>query len=299
MTDLADTGILSAATSSRAAHPTDRRSLGAVLVDAGRLKIADAEQVLRMQREKGMRFGEAAVALGVISQEDIDWALSRQFDFPYLRPGQSSISEEVIAAYQPFAPEVEAIRALRSQLMLRWFDAEPSNKGLAILSAERGEGRSYIAANLAVVFAQLGERTLLIDADLRNPRQHKLFGLDNRVGLSAVLAERAGREAVQRIAPLPNLSVLPAGAIPPNPQELLARPAFHQLLQQISPQLDVILVDAPAAGDTADAQILAVRTGAAIIVARKNAARTWRVQGVSDCVALAKATIVGAVLNDF
>lgn len=299
MTDLADSKVLSAATSVRPAHLLDRRSLGAMLVDAGRLKIEDAEKVLRLQRDKHLRFGEAGLALGVITQDDIDWALSRQFDYPYLQRGQSNVSEDVIAAYQPFAPQVEPIRALRSQLMLRWFDAEPHNKGLAIVSAERGEGRSFIAANLAVVFSQLGERTLLIDADLRHPCQHLLFGVDNKVGLSAVLAERAGPEAVQRIPALPNLSVLPAGAIPPNPQELLARPAFQHLLQQISPQLDVILLDAPAAGETADAQIIAVRAGAALIVARKNSARTWRVQGVSDTVAQAKATIVGAVLNVF
>ena len=276
-----------------------KRTLGAILIDAGRLKVEDAERVLRLQREQSLRFGDAALRLGVLTQADIDFALSLQFDFPYLLPGQSAISEEVIAAYTPLAPQVESLRALRSQLMLRWLDAEPEYKALAILSAARADGRSFIAANLAVVFAQLGERTLLIDADLRHPCQHRLFGLDNAVGLSAVLSGRAGPEVVQRIPLLPSLSVLPAGALPPNPQDLLARPAFPELLKQLATQLDVILLDTPAAAENADAQTIAMRAGAALIVARKNSARTWRVQGISDSVAQGRTTIVGAVLNSY
>ncbi len=270
-----------------------------MLIDAGRLKVADAEQVLRLQREQKLRFGDAAIKLGVLTQADIDFALSLQFDFPYLLPGQSEVSQEVIAAYSPLAPQVEALRSLRSQLMLRWLDAEPETKALAILSAARAEGRSFIAANLAVVFAQLGERTLLIDADLRNPCQHRLFGLDNAVGLSAALSGRAGPEVVQRVPLLPSLSVLPAGALPPNPQELLARPAFAALLKQMAAHLDVILIDTSAAGETADAQTVAVRAGSALIVARKNSARTWRVQGISDSVAQSRVAVVGSVLNSY
>lgn len=281
------------------ATKAEDRSIGAVLIDAGRLSPADAEAILRLAREKGLRFGDAGIKLRLLSQDDIDYALSRQFDYPYLQPGESPIAESVVAAYDPFSPQVEGLRALRSQLMLRWFDTDPARRALAIVSAAPREGRSHIAANLAVVFSQLGERTLLIDADLRNPSQHRLFGLDNRVGLSTVLSGRAGAEAVQRIPGLVHLSVLPAGALPPNPQELLARQYFAHLLQQLATQVDVILLDSPPASESADAQTLAVRAGAALIVVRKNTARKWRVQGVSDSVAQAKATIVGAVLNDF
>lgn len=283
----------------RPVHGRETRSIGAVLVDAGRLKVQDLERILRLQRESNLRFGEAAIRLDLLSPADIDYALSLQFDFAYLLPGQSAVSEEVVTAYAPNSPKAEALRGLRSQLILRWFDAGPANKALAIVSAERKDGRSHIAANLAVVFSQLGERTLLVDADLRHPRQHLLFGLDGHVGLSTVLSERASMEALQRIPSLPNLAVLPAGALAPNPTELLARPVLPQLLQQLSHAFDVILLDSPASAETADAQILAVRAGAALIVARKNAARTWQVQGISAQVTEARATIVGAVLNDY
>ncbi|HWA36474.1 MAG TPA: chain length determinant protein tyrosine kinase EpsG [Burkholderiales bacterium] len=277
----------------------DQRSIGAVLVDAGRLKIQDAEAILRLQREKNLRFGDAAIQLGLLTQADIDYALSLQFQYPFLSPGQSAVSEEIMAAYAPSHPRIEALRTLRSQLILRWFDTGPENRALAIVSAERGEGRSFIAANLAVVFAQLGERTLLVDADLRNPRQHTLFGVDGRTGLSTVLAERAGLEAVQSVPALPNLSIFPAGPVAPNPVELLARPLLPQLLQQLAQKFDVILLDSSASTGTSDAQIVAVRAGAALIVVRRNAARSWRVHGVSTQVAEARATIVGAVLNSY
>ena len=280
-------------------HPRRDQSIGAVLVDAGRLKLEDAERILQLQGEKGLRFGDAGKELGILTDADIAFALSRQFDYPYLHPGKSKISQSVVAAYHPLQPKMEALRALRSQLMIRWFDNEPARRSLAVVSAARGEGRSFIAANLAVVFSQLGERTLLIDADLRNPVQHALFAVDNRVGLSACLSGRGGPDAVMPIPGLRNLFLLPSGTVPPNPQELLARRIFLELLQNLANQFDVILLDSPPAAQTADAQIIAVRAGAAMIVTRKNATRSWRVQGVSDKVLEAKASIVGAVLNDF
>ncbi len=275
------------------------RSIGAILIDAGKLTPEDAERILRLQREQGLRFGDAATKLGLITQADIEFVLSRQFDYPYLLRGQSGVSEDLVAAYAPFSPQVETLRALRSQLMVRWFDTNPARKALAIVSAARNEGRSFIAANLAVVFSQLGEHTLLIDADLRNPCQHKLFGLDNRAGLSAVLSGRGGPEAIQRIPALRDLSVLPAGALPPNPLELLARPLFLQLLQELANEFDVIILDSPAAAEYADAQTLAERAGAALIVARTNATRILQVRRVIEGLSQGSTTVVGTVLNEF
>src|SRR5688572_10012058 len=132
----------------RPAVMRDGRPIGAVLVDSGRLTLHDAERVLRLQREESLLFGEAAIRLGVLTQADIEYALSRQFDFPYLLPGQSAVSPEVVAAYAPFSPQVETLRALRSQLILRWFGEGQDKAALAIISSERKEGRSFIAANL-------------------------------------------------------------------------------------------------------------------------------------------------------
>jgi chain length determinant protein tyrosine kinase EpsG len=208
------------------------------------------------------------------------------------------VSRDVVATFKPFSPVVEQLRVLRSQLMLRWFNGEPGRKALAITSPGRGEGRSFIAANLAVVFSQLGERTLLIDADLRNACQARLFKLENRTGLSNLLAGRAGREAVVRVAAIRGLSVLPAGVVPPNPQELLGRPAFAQLLQDFAEDFDVILIDTPAARDFADAQTLAARAGAAMVLARKGLTSASDLLQFARSVQQSGAPLVGSVLND-
>jgi receptor protein-tyrosine kinase len=275
------------------------RTIGAILVGAGALSRQDVQRIAERQREKGGRFGEAGKALGLLEQRDIDFALSRQFDYPYLGRGDSRVSQSLVAAYQPASPQVEALRALRSELMLHWFNADRAHKSLAIVSEARGEGRSYIAANLAVVLAQLGGRTLLIDADLRRPAQHALFGLENRVGLSALLSGRAGAEAVQRVPGLGSLSVLPSGVAPPNPQELLARPSFGVLLERLAEHLDFIVIDTPPAAESADAQTVAVRARAALFVVRKNHSRLWRLQAIAESVARSRTAILGAVLNDF
>ena len=107
-----------------------QRSIGAILIDAGRLSMEDAERVLRVQREEKLLFGDAALKLKVLTQADIDFALSRQFNYEYLQRGSSQVSESVVAAYDPFSEEVEAFRTLRSQLMVRWFDGDPSRRVL-------------------------------------------------------------------------------------------------------------------------------------------------------------------------
>ena len=173
--------------------PRVARTLGAILIDSGQLQPEDAERVLQYQKQHNLRFGEAAVRLGLISEADIQFALSRQFAYAYLRktPGEARpLSDELVAAYQPFSPRVEQLRAIRSQLMLRWFDRAEERQVLTVVGAERGEGRSHLAANLAIVFSQLGERTLLVDADMREPRQHYLFHLENQIGLSTLCFAR-------------------------------------------------------------------------------------------------------------
>lgn len=274
------------------------RSIGAILIDAGRLTANGAESILRMQKKFGIRFGDAAIELKLLKEDDIRFALSRQFDYPYLPADDHSLSHELVAAYQPFSPVVEQLRALRSQLMLRWFDALSERKTLAVVSPGHGEGRSFIAANLAIVFSQLGERTLLIDADLRTPRQHELFKLGNGAGLSGLLAGRANVGAVIQVPGLLGLSVLPAGAVPPNPQELLGRPVFGDTLHLLSRDFDVIIIDTPAARDYADAQTIAVRAGAALVVARKDRTSLPDFTGLAHRLQQSGAALVGSVLSD-
>lgn len=273
------------------------RSIGAILVDSGKLTVDQAEQVIRLQKQTGARFGEAALQLGLVKEEDLQFALARQYGYPYLRKGEAKVADELVAAYQPYSAVVEALRALRSQLMLRWFTGEAGGKALAIVSPGRGEGRSYLAANLAVVFSQLGEKTLLVDADLRHGRQHLLFNVENQMGLSTVLSGRSSAAPVHRLNDLVDLSILTAGPVPPNPQELLGRDVFAKLMEKFTGLFDVVIVDTPAGGDYADAQTIGARAGGALLVTRQHRTGLAAATKFGDTLGQLGTTLVGAVLN--
>lgn len=274
------------------------RPIGDILVSTGRLSAENAQRILEKARADNSQFGDAALALKLLKREDIDFALSKQFDYSYLLDNDTSRSPELVAAYKPFSRIGENLRAVRSQLMLRWFNNENAHKVVAMVSPGRGEGRSFIAANLAIVFSQQGQRTLLIDANLRNARQHLLFGLGKSAGLSGILADRAGLEAAVPVHGIDDLLVLPAGAVPPNPQELLGRAAFGMLLKAAADNFDVVIIDTPAGSDYADAEIISAAAGAAVLVTRKNQTR------VPDAAQLARrlqdggVVLVGSILND-
>jgi protein-tyrosine kinase len=282
-----------------ALHST-QRSIGAILMDAGLLKAEDAERVLKLQKVENLRFGDAAIHLGILTENDIRYALSYQFDYVYLPSTEDKpVSEELVAAYQPFSHEVEQLRMVRSQLMLRWFEKERNKTLLAVVGSGPGEGCSYIAANLAVVFSQLGERTLLIDSDLRAPRQHELFKLENKIGFSSILAGRASNDdAIVRIPVFANLSVLPAGPVPPNPQELFNRSSYNELLEYARDTYDVVLLDTSSMSAGADAVVVATRAGAALAVARMIETRAGAFRDMVQALARSGVAVVGSVLND-
>src|SRR5690606_35545590 len=145
----------------------------------------------------GGRFGEIAVRLKFATNEHVQEALARQFGYATtLHVQNSKLSDEFIAAFNPVTPFAEAIRTLRSQLTLRWFDGTPAQSCLAITSVDRGVVRSFIAAKLGASFWLLGDRTVVIDAVMRNATQHQIFGLANRLGLSGILSGRAGYDEI-------------------------------------------------------------------------------------------------------
>jgi chain length determinant protein tyrosine kinase EpsG len=273
----------------------DDRTIGRILVDHGKLQPKDIVRVFRLHKESGLRFGEAARKLHLVSNSDIQQALAVQFDYPYLQPGEAELGAELAVAYRPFSPQGVAIRNLSSRLLFRWFNLK--KKALAILSPRQGDGRSYLAANLAVAFSQWGGNTLLIDADLRTPRQHQIFHIPNHLGLSSVLSGRALPKVIQPIPYFGNLSVLPAGTIPPNPLELLGRQEFVHLLNDAVATYQFVLLDTPAAKNSADAITAAARAGGALILARQHHSLMPELQELMDGLTGYGAELVGTVLN--
>lgn len=271
-------------------------NIGKLLIAAGKLTEADVELISQEQQKQKLRFGEAAIQLGLLDETDIINALSRQFDYPVLPVEGDGFDKDLVAAYQPYSLQCEALRVLRSRLMLRWFDN--TKKLLALTSDDNGHGCSQLVANLAIVFSQLGEKTLLIDTNLRNPNQHKLFGLDNQLGLSSILAGRvSSHETIQKIKSFRNLSIICAGTVPPNPQELLSREGFSKMLVDFEKEYDIILCDTSPALDNSDAQIVVARVGACVIVLRRNQTKMAMALHIREQIGATGAELLGVVVN--
>jgi chain length determinant protein tyrosine kinase EpsG len=280
--------------------PVHDRSIGSIISETRNLTIDQVEQILAYQREKGVRFGEASIALGFASADDVLFALAQQFHYPYAPEERRRLNPELVVLNQPFSFQAESFRALRSQITTRIFnDLDGPRRALAVVSANSGDGKTYFAANLAAALAQLGGRTLLVDADMRGPRQHEVFGLDNDAGLSGILSGRAEAKVIQQAEGVPSLFVLPVGIVPPNPLELVERPAFGILMRELNSKFDHVIVDTPAAEHGADANVIAARCGAGVVIARKNETRVGALQELVAMLSSNTTKLAGVVMNEF
>ncbi|RTL33195.1 MAG: polysaccharide biosynthesis tyrosine autokinase [Burkholderiales bacterium] len=281
----------------------NERSIGEIISQANNLSPEQIEQILAYQREHGVRFGEAAVALQLANNDDVLWALAQQFHYPYSPESDvnKSLPGEVVVATQPFSARAESFRSMRSHLIMRMFSGPQTPKSaLAVISPNTGDGKSYFAANLAAAFSQLSGRTLLIDADMRAPRQHELFGLpESSAGLSTILSGRAASNVIRPVKQLPSLFVLPVGTTPPNPLELVERPAFGLLIRELMTKFDHVIVDTPAATLGSDGAVIAAKCGAAILIARRNHSRLDDIQYMVNTAKIGTTKVIGTVINEF
>jgi receptor protein-tyrosine kinase len=179
---------------------------------------------------------------------------------------------------------------------MRWLGAEA--KVLAIASCNPRDGRTYLAANLAVAFAQLGEPTLLVDADLRSPRLHRVFAYGPGPGLAQVLSGRAaGLAAAEAVPYFDRLAVISAGTTPPNPLELLSRPQLGRLFDEARRVYSIVIVDTAAAARGADAKVVAARADGALLVARQDRTRLGDLERLRAAVGASGTPVLGTVLN--
>ena len=279
---------------------SQEKSIGDIIRQTNNLNAAQMDQIVRYQQEQKVKFGEAAVALGLATRDDVLWALSQQFHYPYSSDSSERLATELIVGRQPFSDEAEAFRDIRSQLMASVLDPEGPTRALAVVSCEVGDGKSFFSANIAIAFSQLGGRTLLVDADMRTPRQHEIFGVPEiGSGLSTVLSGRAETNVIRPIVDLPNLYLLPVGVLPPNPLELVQRPAFGHLIAELGNKFDYVIVDTPASSHGSDARVIAAKCGSALVVSRKNKTRFSSTKKLLESLKRSKVNIAGLTLNDY
>ncbi|MGD9317675.1 MAG: polysaccharide biosynthesis tyrosine autokinase [Anaerolineae bacterium] len=203
---------------------------------------------------------------------------------------------QVFAISQSRSLAAEAYRTLRTNLQFSSLD-RPLHS-LVVTSAVATEGKTTTAANLAVVMAQAGNRVVLVDADLRRPSAHKLFGLSNGTGLTTALVEDPSAvEGYLQETEVQDLRVLSAGPVPPNPQELLGSRRMEELLHELEESADVVVLDTPPTLVVADANVLAARADGVLLIVNTNSTRRAAVQRAVEGLRQVGANLLGGVLN--
>lgn len=202
----------------------------------------------------------------------------------------------LITTRDRFSPQSEAYRMIRSNIQFMSVD-EPS-KSYLVTSAVRGEGKSFVTANLGVVMAQAGHSTIIVDTDLRSPVQHEIFHLQNPKGLTDLLREpELSASNFLESTQVPGLRVLTSGALPPNPSELIGSQRMKQVMAELAEIADVVIYDSPPAVIVADAAILSERVDGAVFVINVGKTRREVIQQAIYNLRQAEANLFGAVLN--
>jgi protein-tyrosine kinase len=295
--------------------------LSQALIARCRLSTEDVEQIANVMRRMHLSFADAALHLGLVAQEDVEDAMTSMPDAGGMRRDGLGIIEAVvkrqsatrsltvlprvtvkaspqlIIAHAADHPRSEGIRALRTEILLRNEPGLRSNM-VVVLSPSAGEGRSQLAAELAIALAQIGRRTLLVDADLRRPSQHKLFNADNSWGLAQALAV-GGSPQVLGVEGLPHLSVLPSGPGAPNPSELLASKHAERLVRLWGHDFEFVVVDTPPIDEFSDGLILATLIGRVLVVSRSHVSTHRSMKDMLRRLVSTRCRILGSVLSRF
>ena len=253
------------------AEVASRAKLGEVMRKIKAIDDSSLERIVSHQQNTGQLFGQAAVELKLVDESTLARALAEQESLAVGSDMGAQLSRELIAAHDPFNDEVESLRSLRTSMLfeMRRLSDRGGARSVALVSPDHGEGRSWIAGNLAVVFAQLGMRTLLIDADLRRPRQHMLFNQSGHDGLVPWLSGRTSSPMIRTVEAVPHLHLLAAGSRPPNPQELLSGDPFRTVLDAVSQSAAIAIVETPPAEHYADFTFAVLATEAVVVVVKR------------------------------
>ncbi len=204
----------------------------------------------------------------------------------------------ITAFNDPKSPIAEAYRSIRTNIQFSKLDNEM--KTIVITSSKQDEGKTTVTSNLAVSFASLeGKRVLLIDADLRNPSVHKMFSKPNALGLTDVLTGKKELKQCVQNTELENLQIITAGTIPPNPGEMLESKKMREFINGLRDCYDYIFIDTPPIGIIMDAGVLANYADGTILVVGAKDVETERAKIAKERLEKVKANVIGAVLNKY
>ncbi len=273
--------------------------IAAYLIRTCGLTEDDFLRVIDQQRLTGAGFIDTVLALKLATPGDIEAARSATRAVstqPAARP-----NGEMLTVSDPFSPHAERIRTLRTALLMQ-LERLPRDDGfvnvLAVCSPSKGEGRSLLAADLAVTLSQLDAPTLLIDADLRQPCQQRLFEVPDALGLAEALTDVHPVQPLQ-VEGLPHLSVLPAGQDRRKPLERLSQSEFRELIQGYSRRYRHVIIDTPAIEAYPDALAVTAAVRNVLLVLHRHHCRMTQAQAALARLNAANGRLVGSVLHDF
>lgn len=212
-----------------------------------------------------------------------------------LAPVNTATPASLVLLTDPHSPSAEAYRSLAANLQFAYADRQLQTIG--VTSSAAGEGKSTTVANLAIAMAQTGRRLIIVDADLRRPGQHTLFGLDREQGLANVLLGENAQLPL-RDTPAAGVRLLTSGPMPANPLEVLGSRRFDQVLALARAQADFVLVDTPPAGALADAAVLAPRLEGMLLVVSAGRTRRDMARRAREQLERVNANLLGVVLTD-
>lgn len=277
------------------ALPPKGSRIGDYFLESGRLDSADTDAIIEKQLSDNLRFGDAAIALGLLREDEVQQALSKQYHYP-IASADAALAGFPIA-YSPHTPEAEAIRKIRTQLLLK-LDTQ-KNQVIAIVSPNSGEGKSYVATSLALAFAQNGQRTLLINANLREAQHSGVLDSQRLQGLSSVLSKRRPVSQCLIRTSFARLHLLDAGPLPPNPAELLLAPALQNIFDDVADLFDIIILDTPSMNLFPDTQLIARQVDACLIVARQHRTPLNDIRKTRRMILAADGTVIGSIFNEY
>ncbi|MCA9911819.1 MAG: CpsD/CapB family tyrosine-protein kinase [Anaerolineae bacterium] len=203
----------------------------------------------------------------------------------------------LITLTDPRSAAAEAYRTLRTNLMFR--SVENPIHTLLVTSSAAGEGKSETLANLAVTFAQSGNKTILVDGDLRRPTQHTIWGVENKRGLTTMMLEDTALSNPPLVqTDVENLHLLPAGIEPPNPADLLSSKRMNEIIGLLKARAAYILFDGPPVLAATDAALLGTKLDGVLLVVRSGQSRRDQTQSAREALENVHARVVGAVLTN-
>lgn len=279
-----------------AAAPMAMERMGDRFVRAGLLTQAQVQRVVEFQAARNLRFGQAAVQLGFVSDQMVSAVLAEQYQYEVstlTRP----IELPLAIAADPFGQEAEAIRQLRARISMGMEGQR--HFSLALVSPSAEAGCAYLASSLVVAFAQIGRNALLVNADLHASGQREMMGPAQPTGLSSMLAGRQPPGAYRTIPGIAALGILDAGPQPPNPAELLRDAALRRILDSYVDAFEIFIVKTPAANTSGDALSIARQVDACLLVARKDVTLMSELEETARLLESANVKVLGTVYNEY